>query len=151
MRGNLRALVYKRRANSPFLRKPQVCGKLCALTERRGFRTRRKIFFICSSEDSVFSLAFPLGGRCHEVTEEGRSPSFYVTLSSSSHAYAVSILPIGKMHDLQGGSSSSQKSRCAAIFGSPVFPCSRSVSFCHFDREGLKARRVEKSCAQALR
>ena len=26
----------------------------------------------------------------------------------------------GKMLDLQGGSSSSQKSRCAAIFGSPV-------------------------------
>ena len=40
----------------------------------------------------------------------GRSAFFSVTLSSSSLAYAVSILPKGKMHDLQGGSSSSQKS-----------------------------------------
>ena len=30
-------------------------------------------------------------------------------------------------------------------------PRSRSVSFCHFDREGLKARRVEKSCAVRIR
>ena len=69
--------------------------------------------------------------RLRRMTEEGRSHfsrpargrtgANFVTLSSSSHAYAVSILPIGKMHDLQGGSSSSQKSRCAAIFGSPVF------------------------------
>ena len=28
-------------ANSPFLHEPQVCGKLSALTERRGFRPRR--------------------------------------------------------------------------------------------------------------
>ena len=42
------------------------------------------------------------------MTEKGRSPFFFVTLSSSSLAYAVSILPFGKMHDLQGGSSSSQ-------------------------------------------
>ena len=58
-----------------------------------------------------------------------------VTLSSSSHAYAVSILPKGKMLDLQGGSSSSQKSRSAAIFGSPI----------------IIARRVELSCAFAYR
>ena len=40
-----------------------------------------------------------------------------VISTSSSLAYAVSILPNGKMHDLQGGSSSSQKSRFAAILG----------------------------------
>ena len=62
--------------------------------------------------------------------EATRTPAC-VTLSSSSHAYAVSILPNGKMLALQGGSSSSQKSRFAAIFGSPV----------------IIARRVEKSCA----
>ena len=50
------------------------------------------------------------------MTEKGRSPFFFVTLSSSL-AYAVSILPFGKTLDLQGGSSSSQKSRFAAIFG----------------------------------
>ena len=55
----------------------------------------------------------------------------FVISTSSSLAYAVSILPFGKMLDLQGGSSSSQKSRSAAIFGSPV----------------IIARRVEKSCA----
>ena len=50
-----------------------------------------------------------------------------VISTSSSLAYAVSILPKGKMHDLQGGSSSSQKSRFDAIFGSPVFePRSRT-------------------------
>ena len=43
-----------------------------------------------------------------------------VILSSSSLAHAVSILPLGKMHDLQGGSSSSQKSHFVAIFGSPI-------------------------------
>ena len=43
-----------------------------------------------------------------------------VISTSSSHAYAVSILPFGKTLDLQGDSSSSQKSRFAAIFGSPV-------------------------------
>ena len=55
-----------------------------------------------------------------------RDPSgrpFHVTLSSSSLAYAVSILPNGKTLDLQCGSSSSQKSRCAAIFGSPIISC----------------------------
>ena len=52
--------------------------------------------------------------------EATRTPAC-VTLSSSSLAYAVSILPFGKMLDLQSGSSSSQKSRFAAIFGSPVF------------------------------
>ena len=59
-------------------------------------------------------------------------PDLYlVTLRSSSLAYAVSILPNGKMHDLQGGSSSSQKSRFAAIFGSPVFePRSRTGLAC---------------------
>ena len=59
-------------------------------------------------------------------------PDLYlVTLTSSSLAYAVSILPKGKMHDLQGGSSSSQKSRFAAIFGSPVFePRSRTGLAC---------------------
>ena len=58
-----------------------------------------------------------------------RSLPHHVTLSSSSHAYAASILPNGKMLDLQGGSSSSQKSRCAAIFGSPVFSRSRMGLF----------------------
>ena len=79
------------------------------------------------------------------MTEKGRSPFFFVTLSSSSLAYAVSILPFGKMHDLQGGSSSSQKSRCAAIFGSPVF--SRS-------RMGLARKRIGKQtllpCSEQL-
>ena len=61
------------------------------------------------------------------------SPSAIPT--SSSHAYAVSILPFSKTLDLQGGSSSSQKSRFAAIFGSPV----------------IITRRVEKSCAVRIR
>ena len=56
------------------------------------------------------------GRKCSAV--RGYLP--YVTLSSSSLACAVSILPFGKMLDLQGGSSSSQKSRFAAIFGSPI-------------------------------
>ena len=81
-------------------------------------------------ENSLF-----LSAPCH-FDREGRSPPpYHVTLSSSSLAYAVSILPFGKMHDLQGGSSSSQKSRFAAIFGSPVF--SRS-------RMGLARRRIDK-------
>ena len=42
------------------------------------------------------------------------------SLTSSERACAVSILPCGKTLDLQGGSSSSQKSRCAAIFGNPI-------------------------------
>ena len=36
-----RAHHYQNAAASPFLQKPQVCGKWSALTERRGFRTRR--------------------------------------------------------------------------------------------------------------
>ena len=36
-----RAHLYQNAAASPFLREPQVCGKWGALTERRGFRTRR--------------------------------------------------------------------------------------------------------------
>ena len=36
-----RAHHYQNAAASPFLHEPQVCGKLSALTERRGFRTRR--------------------------------------------------------------------------------------------------------------
>ena len=36
-----RAHHYQIAAASPFLHEPQVCGKLSALTERRGFRTRR--------------------------------------------------------------------------------------------------------------
>ena len=61
--------------------------------------------------------------------------SLFVISTSSSHAYAVSILPFSKTLDLQGGSSSSQKSRFAAIFGSPV----------------IITRRVEKSCAVRIR
>ncbi len=63
-------------------------------------------------------VLFHRGGGGRKVRAGDLYP---VTLSSSSHAYAVSILPKSKMHDLQGGSSSSQKSRYAAIFGSPVF------------------------------
>ena len=36
-----RAHHYQNAAASPFLHEPQVCGKLSALTERRGFRPRR--------------------------------------------------------------------------------------------------------------
>ena len=71
------------------------------------------------------------------VARDFREPCFFravervsyvrssVISTSSSLAYAASILPNGKMLDLQGGSSSSQKSRFAAIFGSPVFSRSR--------------------------
>ena len=79
--------------------------------QKRGFACARIIFIISAILHSTFYI-YHLRRRA-DVNS--------VTLSSSSHAYAVSILPIGKMHDLQGGSSSSQKSRCAAIFGSPVF------------------------------
>ena len=79
--------------------------------QKRGFACARIIFIISAILHSTFYI--------YHLRERAGANS--VTLSSSSHAYAVSILPIGKMHDLQGGSSSSQKSRCAAIFGSPVF------------------------------
>ena len=42
-----------------------------------------------------------------------------VTLSSSSHAYAVSILPFGKTLDLQGGSSSFPKISLRCDFREP--------------------------------
>ena len=70
---------------------------------------------------------FDCAGRLHRpaplrVTGEKaeRAARPIVILSSSSLAHAVSILPLGKMHDLQGGSSSSQKSHFVAIFGSPI-------------------------------
>ncbi len=42
-------LIIKCAQPSPFLQEPQVCGKWGALTERRGFRTRKKIIF-CSRD-----------------------------------------------------------------------------------------------------
>ena len=78
---------------------------------------------------------------CHFDREGLKAP--LVTLSSSSHAYAVSILPIGKMHDLQGGSSSSQKSRCAAIFGSPVFSAQSNGSLNKKSSLSFRPRRAE--------
>ena len=44
-----------------------------------------------------------------------------VTLSSSSHAYAVSILPFGKTLDLQGGSSSFPKISLRCDFREPYY------------------------------
>ena len=66
-------------------------------------------------------LAFPVGEGVGEADGRGALAFFPVI----PRAYAVSILPFGKTLDLQGGFSSSQKSRCAAIFGSPIM--SRAV------------------------
>ena len=47
-----RAHLYRNAANSPSSRKPQVCGKLGALRQKRGFATRRRLFNIARFSDA---------------------------------------------------------------------------------------------------
>ena len=72
----------------------------CAYRKAR-LSAAQKIYF-------VLTISFVLTKNPHPVT-----------LSSSSHAYAVSILPKGKMLDLQGGSSSFPKISLRCDFREP--------------------------------
>ena len=79
-----------------------------------------------------------------EVT--GLEPTTSWSLTSSERACAVSILPCGKTLDLQGGSSSSPKSRFAAIFGSPVI----LKRACLTDQEVISSVRQHKQKTQKV-
>ena len=70
-----------------------------------------------------------------------KTPLSSVISTSSSHAYAVIVLPVGKTLDLHGGSSSSQKS-------APPLP--KNLAALRFSG-ALFIDRVEKSCAFAYR
>ena len=123
MRGFSGLSVYKRRANSPFLQNPY--GKLGAPAPPFSQKSRYAAIFgipvilkrACSTDQEAVCLS-PAAQT--KTRHSGCRFSTSWSLTSSERACAVSILPCGKTLDLQGGSSSSPKSRCAAIFGSPV-------------------------------
>ena len=60
----------------------------------------------------------------------------FVTLSSSSLAYTVSILPMAKCSTCKAAPPLPKNLAPLRFSGALFFPRSRSVSFCHFDREG---------------
>ena len=89
-------------------------GKVSAKPTEEGHRHMRACF-------APHHVILSKRGTAARIEGSLKTKIILVISTSSSLAYAVSILPNGKMLDLQGGSSSSQKSRSAAIFGSPVF------------------------------
>ena len=65
--------------------------RFCLHSARRSARVRAE----GRAYGALSTLAFPLGGRCHEVTEEGRSsfcgiPQFYI-LHSTFYIYHLSF------------------------------------------------------------
>ena len=69
---HFRATYYRTGENSPSSRKPQVSGKLGALSEKHGFRTRNRLL-----KEGTFLFCHPEQSR----PQGGAVASFCVTLS----------------------------------------------------------------------